>query len=1555
MNLKHNYLYLLVFLGVAIYANTNSSFILEYSTSNETHIDFSIGEFNLSDNNGYTKIEIPGGVGIISEKGMPEVPLITTMCGTKADKDYEVSVEIVNSYTIDDINLIPFQGKSYNSEQFHKNEEFYKSDTQYPENILITTNPKTFREMQVISIGIAPFSYNPTTKVLEVYEEIKIIISETDKTDPIQIGNRPLSKVFTKILNGFSINQLTRESDEEFQEPAILYIGNNDIIDNIYFQLLKDWRHKSGYTVYTESTENIGSTTEDIKNYISDAYETFDPPPEYVCFIGDTGGSFDIPTYYEEFGHNDYDNWCEGDQPYSLLQGNDMLPEVILGRISIRSITELAVIVSKIINYEKATDFNQNIEYYNRAALVADPQESGMSTIITNEYIEEIMGNNGLTDINTNYDDGNYQNWMTNQLSNGVLYFNYRGFYGVSGFTNDNIDDANNGFKLPLATVLTCGTGSFAEDYTCLSEKFLRAGTPTNPKGAVASVATATSNTHTMFNNIINMGIYDGIFSKNLNTAGASLVNGKLSLFNTYPHDPNNWVSAFSHWNTLMGDPATSLWKNTPLKLFTDHNATISLGSNYFEIIVVDDNGQPVENARVTLLKGDDEIFLNIYTNSQGIAQTQLEYETIGTISVTVTKPNFQPYEGEVTINSPSKNINLDEESGIIILDNDNGILNPNETANIQISLYNFGTEPVDAVFGTISSTSEFLTITQAVASYGTIEPGETITKSDYTITVSESATELDNADIQLSITDDGGNEWFANIPLTIDGCLLVVNNSGFIERNQTTELSINLLNRGSILSAPITAEILYSNELLTISNNTLHWGEIAPNHFLESEDTITITASSDIINGTVITIPLRITDSNGYNQIMYYSLQVGAVTEVDPLGPDQYGYYIYDSEDTDYMLSPVYDWIEINPEYGGDGESLEMTDYGNGCASYWCSQFPESEHFDLPFPFVFYGEEYNEITISTNGWISFGYSEMESFRNYPVPGPGGPPAMIAAFWDDLKTISWDGTSEGNVFVYADPNNELVVIEWSDMKTHNYDHWENFEIILYNNSNELLDDGDIKIQYKTVNNTSSGGYELDPPIHGGYCTVGIENHLGEYGLQYTYNNIYPQAAKTLSDEMALLITTQSPDISTIAIPQLTPEILHLTLEQNDSAEVQIELTNAGGYGSMLNYQTDIYYPSTFDEVGGGPDESNYFWSDSDIGSDIEFQWEDILDTGTEVTFSHNDIATEPINIGFEFQFYGRNYTECIINPNGWIGFGEDWVDWQNYDLPRLEAPKPAIFGFWDDLNPTNQENANGSGSVFYHSDENRFVVWYKDVIHYTYDENNTYDFQIVLYPSGKISLNYNEMQGSTTSATIGIQNETGVIGLPVIYNDEYLQDNMTIKFENTTPVIDWLTFFEAEEIYSGELSAEESQSLPFQINTTGLSVQGYSAVIFVQTLDQPDVIVPVELTVLEQGSVGNNYEFQITNYELMPCYPNPFNPSTTISYTIPLVETNFNASLQIFNLQGKLVEELVGSGSMQEAGYHSVVWDASNYPSGVYFAKLVAGNYTQTQKLLLIK
>ena len=77
---------------------------------------------------------------------------------------------------------------------------------------------------------------------------------------------------------------------------------------------------------------------------------------------------------------------------------------------------------------------------------------------------------------------------------------------------------------------------------------------------------------------------------------------------------------------------------------------------------------------------------------------------------------------------------------------------------------------------------------------------------------------------------------------------------------------------------------------------------------------------------------------------------------------------------------------------------------------------------------------------------------------------------------------------------------------------------QTFEMILYP-SNE------IKIQYQDFNNASDGNYPNGgTPSHGCYSTIGIESHLGEAGLQYTFNNTYPEAAATLHDGSALFIT-----------------------------------------------------------------------------------------------------------------------------------------------------------------------------------------------------------------------------------------------------------------------------------------------------------------------------------------------------------------------------------------------------------------------------------------------
>ena len=98
--------------------------------------------------------------------------------------------------------------------------------------------------------------------------------------------------------------------------------------------------------MYTVETSDIGSGTSSIKNYISDAYNTWEHPPEHIILVGDTGGSYQI-------GH-----WSDSDYPYTLIAGDDLLPEMSIGRISVNSSSDLNNIINKTLIYERATYLN---------------------------------------------------------------------------------------------------------------------------------------------------------------------------------------------------------------------------------------------------------------------------------------------------------------------------------------------------------------------------------------------------------------------------------------------------------------------------------------------------------------------------------------------------------------------------------------------------------------------------------------------------------------------------------------------------------------------------------------------------------------------------------------------------------------------------------------------------------------------------------------------------------------------------------------------------------------------------------------------------------------------------------------------------------------------------------------------------------------------------------------------------------------------------------------------------------------------------------------------
>ena len=79
-------------------------------------------------------------------------------------------------------------------------------------------------------------------------------------------------------------------------------------------------------------------------------------------------------------------------------------------------------------------------------------------------------------------------------------------------------------------------------------------------------------------------------------------------------------------------------------------------------------------------------------------------------------------------------------------------------------------------------------------------------------------------------------------------------------------------------------------------------------------------------------------------------------------------------------------------------------------------------------------------------------------------------------------------------------------------------------------------------------------------------------------------------------------------------------------------------------------------------------------------------------------------------------------------------------------------------------------------------------------------------------------------------------------------------------------------------------------------------------------------------------------------------YPNPFNPTTTLNFSLP---NETDISIVVYSLNGREVITL--QDGYLDAGYHSVIWNANSISSGVYFIKIIAGSFVETQKLILMK
>ncbi len=267
---------------------------------------------------------------------------------------------------------------------------------------------------------------------------------------------------------------------------------------------------------------------------------------------------------------------------------------------------------------------------------------------------------------------------------------------------------------------------------------------------------------------------------------------------------------------------------------------------------------------------------------------------------------------------------------------------------------------------------------------------------------------------------------------------------------------------------------------------------------------------------------------------------------------------------------------------------------------------------------------------------------------------------------------------------------------------------------------------------------------------------------------------------------------------------------------------------------------------------GGPDLFGHYWIDSDEPGGPVFAWEEVSATGTDVLGGLNDDNyVGPLDLGFDFPFYGNLYSYIYIGSNGMIGFSPTDMNARiETPLPNASTPNNIIALLWDDLNPDDGDNPGAH--VYMDTTGGRCVIQFVDYPEYNAATGDVVNAEVILEADGSIKLQYLTIAPGfdVLSCAVGIENSDGTDGLEVVYQAGYLHDNLAVQIVNP---YQWLTV----DRTSGMLPPGDADTILCNFVTEGLDTGLYQASIVINSndpdpLDNP-LTIPVELTVTGSG------------------------------------------------------------------------------------------------------
>jgi hypothetical protein len=652
------------------------------SDGSRTVLEYRIGGF-ASDEiliNGipHAVIQLPGE-GTLLETGLPQLPRVARSIMIPDDARMAVRVLDREFQDLPSLPVAPSKGnllRTVDPETVpYAFDEFYQTDAWYPADVVSHADPYILRDYRGMAVLFHPLQYNPASHTLRVttYLKVEIVSAGVGQVNVMErLGPRgKLSRDFEQIYDDRFMNFALTRYVSVGEQGEMLVITYDDF--RTAMEPFVQWKNEMGMRTRMFDVSDAGSTPVEIKQFMR-AYRDTVPDLVYVLLVGDGP---QVPPMHVAGDASD--------PRYSLMDGDDTYPELLVGRFSAQTPAQVETQVLRSIEYEKYPQAGAS--WYHKGVGIASDEGPGDDGEMDWEHVENIrtdLMNYTYTLVDQIYDPGASSSQVTNALNSGRSIINYCGHgstvsWGTTGFSTTRVNQLTNDNMLPFIFDVACVNGNF-EDYTCFAEAWMRAtngstGDPTGAIGIYASSVNQSWNPPMVAQDEMN----DLLVADAKRTFGSLCYNGSCQMMDEHPGIDGG--DMFKTWH-VFGDPSLRVRTDTPTAMSATHEGSMSSRSTVYTVTV------PGVEGALCGLSFNGEFIGSAFTDFTGVAVIDIEaaLPEDEDILLTVTGYNRMPVFESVSVTADTEVASRGSTQGsLALIGNHPNPFNPITTVSFSV------------------------------------------------------------------------------------------------------------------------------------------------------------------------------------------------------------------------------------------------------------------------------------------------------------------------------------------------------------------------------------------------------------------------------------------------------------------------------------------------------------------------------------------------------------------------------------------------------------------------------------------------------------------------------------------------------------------------------------------------------------------------------------------------------------------------------------------------------------------------------------------------------